>query len=98
MLQEDQRTSAPSSINVSIRTAVWIVICRQPAIRAPARGLEGPYFRRSSISPGISFSAIVNSFRPQSAKLISAKIEELGDQTGCYARASAKTHQLCMVD
>ena len=42
MLQEAQRTSAPSATSVSIRTAVWIVMCSEPAIRAPASGLESP--------------------------------------------------------
>ena len=42
MLQEAQRTSAPSATSVSIRTAVWMVMCSEPAIRAPASGLESP--------------------------------------------------------
>ncbi len=40
MLQEAQRTSAPSAVSVSISTAVWIVMCSEPAMRAPASGLE----------------------------------------------------------
>merc|ERR1711883_44203 len=31
-----------------------MVICRQPAILAPLRGFEGPYFLRKCINPGIS--------------------------------------------
>src|SRR5690606_40521826 len=42
ILQEDQVTSAPSSTKVSIKTAVWIVMCRHPAILAPAKGLLAP--------------------------------------------------------
>ncbi len=42
MLQEAQRTSAPRSTRVSIRTAVWMVMCNEPAIRAPASGLSLP--------------------------------------------------------
>ena len=42
MLQEAQRTSAPSAVSVSMRTAVWIVMCREPAIRAPLSGCEAP--------------------------------------------------------
>ena len=42
MLQEAQRTSAPSATSVSIRTAVWMVMCSEPAIRAPASGLSLP--------------------------------------------------------
>ena len=40
MLQDAQRTSAPSATRVSISTAVCTVMCSDPAIRAPARGLE----------------------------------------------------------
>ena len=39
MLQEAQRTSAPSATRVSIRTAVWIVMCSEPAIFAPGERL-----------------------------------------------------------
>ena len=42
MLQEAQRTSAPSATRVSISTAVWMVMCSEPAMRAPARGLSAP--------------------------------------------------------
>jgi len=70
-LQEDQRTEAPSAVNVSISTAVWIVMCRQPTIRAPASGLDWPNSARSAISPGISSSAMEISLRPHSAREIS---------------------------
>ena len=42
MLQEAQRTSAPSATSVSMSTAVWMVMCSDPAMRAPASGLESP--------------------------------------------------------
>ncbi len=71
MLHEAQRTSAPSSRRVSIRTAVWIVMWRLPEMRAPASGLRGPYFSRVAMRPGISFSAISISRRPQSASPMS---------------------------
>ena len=38
MLQLHQRTSAPSAVSVSISTAVWIVMCSEPMIRAPFSG------------------------------------------------------------
>ena len=38
MLQLAQRTSAPRATSVSIKTAVWIVMCRDPVIRAPRSG------------------------------------------------------------
>jgi hypothetical protein len=72
MLQDDQRSSAPRWIRVSIRTAVWIVMCRQPAIRAPAKGCLAPYSSRKAIRPGISPSAMAISLRPQSARAMSA--------------------------
>ncbi len=42
MLQVAQRTSAPSATSVSMRTAVWIVMCSEPATRAPLRGCSLP--------------------------------------------------------
>ncbi len=44
MLQETQRMSAPSAASVSISTAVWIVMCSEPAIRAPFSGCFGAVF------------------------------------------------------
>ena len=41
MLQEHQRTSAPSAVSVSISTAVWIVMCSEPVMRAPVQRLRG---------------------------------------------------------
>ena len=52
MLQEAQRTSAPSAFSVSISTAVWIVMCSEPAIRAPLSGCEAAYSARVAIRPG----------------------------------------------
>src|SRR3989304_1622267 len=68
MLQLLHVTSAPSSRSVSISTAVWIVMCKQPAMRAPRSGFVRPYFSRNAISPGISFSARSISLRPHSAR------------------------------
>ncbi len=39
MLHDAQRTSAPSAVRVSISTAVWMVMCSEPAMRAPRSGL-----------------------------------------------------------
>merc|ERR1711997_642348 len=74
MLQELQVTSAPSSIRVSMSTAVWMVMWRHPAILAPFRGFFGPYTARRCIRPGISFSAMASSLRPQSAREMSATL------------------------
>src|ERR1043165_3371340 len=75
MLQEDQRTSAPSAVSVSISAPVWIVMCRQPAMRAPLSGCDLPYSLRSAMRPGISVSAMFSSLRPQSARLISRTLK-----------------------
>ena len=71
MLQELQVTSAPRAWRVSISTAVWMVMCKQPAIRAPFKGWDSPYSSRKLIKPGISASASSISFLPQSASVIS---------------------------
>ena len=42
MLHDAQRTSAPSATSVSMSTAVWMVMCSEPAMRAPARGFASP--------------------------------------------------------
>ena len=44
MLHEAQRTSAPSAVSVSISTAVWIVMCSEPVMRAPFSGLRRAEF------------------------------------------------------
>src|SRR6478672_404908 len=67
MLHDAQRTSAPSACSVSISTAVWIVMCRLPAMRAPRSGCSGANSSRIAMRPGISVSAIAISLRPQSA-------------------------------
>ena len=38
MLHEAQRISAPSAFSVSISTAVWMVMCSEPVMRAPFSG------------------------------------------------------------
>src|SRR5581483_3109034 len=75
MLHDAHRTWAPSAVNVSINTAVWIVMCSEPAMRAPARGCEGPNSARSAMRPGISSSASTISLRPKSASPRSATLK-----------------------
>ena len=64
--------SAPRAASVSISTAVWIVMCSEPAMRAPLSGCFGPYSSRVAIRPGISVSASEISLRPNSARPMSA--------------------------
>src|SRR5277367_4505300 len=79
MLQLAQRTRAPSAVSVSISTAVWIVMCNEPVMRAPASGLVGPNSFRMDISPGISCSASSISLRPNSARERSATLYGRGE-------------------
>jgi hypothetical protein len=72
MLHEAQRTSAPSALSVSMSIAVWIVMCSEPAIRAPLSGFSARYSSRMAIRPGISVSAMTISLRPQAASARSA--------------------------
>ena len=74
MLQDAQRTSAPSAVSVSMRTAVWMVMWSDPVMRAPESGLESPYSSRIAIRPGISCSARRISSRPNSARDRSATL------------------------
>jgi hypothetical protein len=71
MLHEAQRTSAPSAASVSISTAVWMVMCSDPAMRAPRSGCAARNSSRIAIRPGISVSAMAISVRPQLASPIS---------------------------
>ena len=44
--------------------AVWMVMCSEPAMRAPLSGFAAAYSSRSAIRPGISVSAMAISFSP----------------------------------
>src|ERR1700759_3382611 len=74
MLQLAQRTSAPSATRVSMSTAVWMVMCSEPVIRAPRSGCWSANSARVAIRPGISCSARVISLRPNSASERSATL------------------------
>src|SRR6266516_1322415 len=89
MLQLAQRTCAPSATSVSIRTAVWMVMCSEPVILAPRRGCACAYSARTAIRPGISCSASVISLRPNSASERSATLNgssSVGMSTPRWAR------------
>lgn len=51
-----------------------ILMCKQPAIRAPFKGWSAAYFSRVAMRPGISFSASSISRRPNAARLMSATL------------------------
>src|ERR1017187_8579304 len=78
ILQLSQRTCAPTAVSVSISTAVCTVMCREPVIRAPRSGCDRPYSSRIAIRPGISCSASLISFRPNSASDKSATLNWTG--------------------
>src|SRR5688572_9108302 len=86
MLHETQRTSAPRIASVSIRTAVWIIMCSEPMIFAPLRGSLPLYSARIAIRPGISCSARRISLRPHSARLRSATLN--GSLPAAFARSN----------
>mmetsp|Transcript_876 Transcript_876/g.2735 ORF Transcript_876/g.2735 Transcript_876/m.2735 type:complete len:267 (+) Transcript_876:736-1536(+) len=65
MLQEHHLTLAPIAVNVSMRTAVWMVMCKDPEMFTPFKGV--PYSLRHCMRPGHSTSAISISKRPKSA-------------------------------
>src|SRR6478735_4594195 len=103
MLQLAQRTLAPRSPSVSIKTAVCTVICNDPVTRTPASGLLGAYFSRIAIRPGISFSAMLISLRPHSARDMSRTLksvffvvsvdEDMGIETNVVGRNTSQKHQ-----
>lgn len=79
-------------------------MCRHPAMRAPFSTFFGPYLARHAIRPGISFSASMISLRPNSARLMSAGIQNLNCKylkhknsfRNIWKKGSKnKTHQLC---
>ena len=78
MLQDAQRTSAPSAVSVSISTAVCIVMCSEPVMRAPLSGCAAANSSRVSIRPGISCSASSISLRPKAASERSATLKSVG--------------------
>src|SRR5262245_23073784 len=82
MLHDAQRTSAPSALSVSMSTAVWIVMCNEPVMRAPFNGLSLAYSERMAIKAGISDSAMAISRRPQPASSIFATLKSVKPATG----------------
>src|SRR6478609_6770520 len=85
MLQDAQRPSAPSATSVSMSTAVWIVMCSDPEMRAPFSGSTSEYSRRSAIKPGISCSASRISLRPNSARPRSATLKSIPLRTSAVS-------------
>ncbi len=65
MLQDTHRTSAPRAVSVSMSTAVWMVMWREPMMRAPLSGCCPAYSSRSAARPGISARASSISLRPK---------------------------------
>jgi len=70
-------TSAPKAVRVSMSTAVWMVMCREPMILAPFRLWAVPNSDRQAMRPGISASAISISRRPKSCTTV---VKEMGEE------------------
>src|SRR5580704_1331116 len=54
-----------------------MVMCSEPVTRTPESGFSTAYFRRMAIRPGISYSAMEISLRPQSARERSATLKSV---------------------
>src|SRR5579872_1235381 len=54
-----------------------MVMCREPETRTPASGFATAYLRRMAMRPGISYSAMEISLRPQSARERSATLKSV---------------------
>ncbi len=80
--------SAPSAFSVSISTAVWMVMCSEPVMRAPFSGCASPNSSRQAIRPGISVSAISISLRPQSASAMFGDYVILVQSHGVFSNRS----------
>ena len=52
-----------------------LLMCKHPAILAPAKGCSFAYFSLVNMSPGISISASSISRRPKAARLMSATLD-----------------------
>ena len=74
MLQRAQRTSAPSATSVSISTAVWIVMCSEPVMRAPLSGCCGAVLLAHGHQAGHLVLGERISLRPKSASERSATL------------------------
>src|SRR4051794_17400396 len=99
MLQDAQRTSAPSATSVSMRTAVCTVMCSEPVMRAPFSGWLLPYSVRMAIKPGISCSARSISLRPNSASDRSATLKSTDEgadviKNSCFDRVMRPGYRL----
>ena len=77
ILQEHHLTLEPKDSKVSISTAVYIVICKEPEILVSLSGYSSLYFFLHYTRPGISCSANWISFLPQSFKLRSFTLKSV---------------------
>lgn len=68
-----------------------ILMCRQPAMRAPLRGWSAPYFWRMAIRPGISTSESSISRRPKAARDYRQKWSGIGHVEGTEIRTMSAT-------
>ena len=69
-------------------TAVWMVMCSEPAMRAPCKGRSAANSSRMAMRPGISVSAMAISLRPQSAREMSAMQQVCASMAGSFVRGS----------
>src|ERR1019366_6258347 len=70
MLQLAQRTEAPSSTRVSMRTAVSIVMCSEPVTRTPLRGHLPPDYRLEYRAAGGSRHYVYGHVRYRACRMV----------------------------
>ena len=75
-------------------TAVWMVMCSEPMIRAPARGWASANSARVAMRPGISCSASWISLRPKPAQGEVGDLEVVGGEghVWCPPRVDGIAH------
>ena len=87
MLQDAQRTCAPSATSVSISTAVWMVMCSEPVIRAPRSGCARAYSRADRHQAGHLVLGELDLLAPERGQRQVGDLEvALGDGAGRPAR------------
>ena len=72
-------------------TAVWMVMCSEPMMRAPASGWASANSARVDMRPGISCSASSISLRPKRARERSATLKSSGDRVMWFLHGSKQT-------
>jgi hypothetical protein len=71
ILRREDVAARPANVRAQANQRL---MCSEPVTRTPASGLPAAYLLRIETRPGISCSAMLISFRPQSASDMSATL------------------------